>query len=196
MGPFCHANAPHPVRPFPRGCSPPPVRYPRRAQRPGVRSLCPEEFLGTLCHPIATEGSPPRRSIHDSDREKLGNFDTKGGGKDKGIVSTRELFLSEWRRCAERQREREIPVSRLRSTCLRHLTRARDCFTTKEFECSPSLDETRSIFFSVPVEGTRNEQLTPCRRGGRGNASRIHVVSRIGAQPVEARAVGRTMTRG
>lgn len=195
MGPFCHANAPHPVRPFPRGCSPPPVRYPRRAQRPGVRSLCPEEFLGTLCHPIATEGSPPRRSIHDSDREKLGNFDTKGGGKDKGIVSTRELFLSEWRRCAERQRERE------RDPCVEVAVNVSPPFNKGsrlfyEERIRMSLDETRSIFFSVPVEGTRNEQLTPCRRGGRGNASRIHVVSRIGAQPVEARAVGRTTTRG
>lgn len=57
--------------------------------------------------------SPDRRggiSIHhDSGRENLANFDTKEaeGGKDKGIVSTRELFLSEWRRCAERRREKE-----------------------------------------------------------------------------------------
>lgn len=157
MGPFCHANAPHPVRPFPRGCSPPPVRYPRRAQRPGVRSLCPEEFLGTLCHPIATEGSPPRRSIHDSDREKLGNFDTKGGGKDKGIVSTRELFLSEWRRCAERQRERE------RDPCVEVAVNVSPPFN----KGSRLFYEERIRMFSVPRRGEEHLLLRPRRRNSK-----------------------------
>lgn len=111
-------RTPHPVRPFPRGRSPPPVRYPRRAQRPGVRSLCPEEFLGTLCHPIAAEGSrsttiPAERTWPTLTRRGQREGRTR-------IVSTRELFLSEWRRCAERRRERkrEILASRLRSTRL------------------------------------------------------------------------------
>lgn len=66
--------------------------------------MCPEEFLGTLCHPIATEGSPPRRSIHDSDREKLGNFDTKGGGKDKGREHARIIPVGMASVCGETER--------------------------------------------------------------------------------------------
>lgn len=121
MGPFCHANATH---------SPPRASLPPRP----LLSSCalPSSGAATRCSILVPGGvprdplSPDRRggiSIHhDSGRENLANFDTKGaeGGKDKGIVSTRELFLSEWRRCAERRRERkrEILASRLRSTRL------------------------------------------------------------------------------
>lgn len=121
MGPFCHANATH---------SPPRASLPPRL----LPSSCalPSSGAATRCSILVPGGvprdplSPDRRggiSIHhDSGRENLANFDTKGaeGGKDKGIVSTRELFLSEWRRCAERRRERkrEILASRLRSTRL------------------------------------------------------------------------------
>lgn len=119
MGPFCHANATH---------SPPRASLPPRP----LPSSCalPSSGAATRCSILVPGGvprdplSPDRRggiSIHhDSGRENLANFDTKGaeGGKDKGIVSTRELFLSEWRRCAERRREKEILASRLRSTRL------------------------------------------------------------------------------
>lgn len=136
MGPFCHANATH---------SPPRASLPPRP----LPSSCalPSSGAATRCSILVPGGvprdplSPDRRggiSIHhDSGRENLANFDTKGaeGGKDKGIVSTRELFLSEWRRCAERRRERkrEILASRLRSTRLSiRLPFNKGRFTTKK----------------------------------------------------------------
>lgn len=173
MGPFCHANATH---------SPPRASLPPRP----LPSSCalPSSGAATRCSILVPGGvprdplSPDRRggiSIHhDSGRENLANFDTKGaeGGKDKDREHARIIPVGMASVCGETERERERSLRRgcgqRVSPSVRHLTRA--VLRRKKIQMcrSPSLNETRSIFFSVEGKARRGKPF-----GGRGNASRI-----------------------
>lgn len=137
-GPFCHANTTHsspfayltPRPPFSRWFLPSSRRYPRRAYRPGVRFLSPEEFLGTLCHPIATEGSC---LIHDSTTEKTREPWQKGG-RARGSWARANVPV-EMASVTNRYYRVVYAVTIVVSPCVRRSIRERD-FITKKLKSS------------------------------------------------------------
>lgn len=144
----------------------------------------------------------PRRDLrHDArsttpTERNWGTLTRRGEGRTRGREHARIIPVGMASVCGETERlcvavavvVVVVAVTNV-SPSVRRLTTARDCFTTKKFKYSPSFNET--IFLSVEGE-TRNRLSSR----GRGNASRIHVVSRIGERNLLKLEVGWTTTRG